>query len=94
MTDRWIAKDGAVVVIPIRADEILTLQYRRGTWMVARHFALERPTDSRERIEFCGGTYDGKGEWVTEFDETTPAARWEEFYEQCYARPSAAAAAV
>ncbi len=80
--DRWIAADGADVVIRATESEASILRFNDGQWIVSRNpAACEHDADP---IEYLGDRYRRAGETIAAFGEDSPIDEWERVYARCF----------
>ncbi len=82
--DRWMAADGADVVLRADGVEAWILRFCDGHWVVSRNLLADE-SDS-DPIDYLGDHYCRDGEPLAEFRADTPLSEWERVYAGCYGR--------
>lgn len=79
--DKWIARDGGMVVLDFSPDEIVLLRYSDRAWHVTRHpRSRVQPLTSDTRLHWYGSAYDDQGASVARISDEDPPEKWRSLY--------------
>ncbi len=82
--DKWIAVDGAGVVLNATPEELIVLRYFGDKWEVTRHASRPDPAALNE-WEWRGTRYDASGASLARLTEQDPPERWSWLYRELLA---------